>query len=87
MYNIVIERFGIVVTLTGEGGGSITSKMKCSPDDNSPEEKESTARFNDMMSALESMILAHACAGIDIKRPEYIEGIQTACDSCAKATE
>jgi len=33
--------------------------------------------------ALESIILAHACAGIDIESPAYIEGIETSVDAIA----
>jgi len=40
-----------------------------------------------MMDALESIILSHACAGIDVTTPAYLEGIETACNTCAKATE
>jgi hypothetical protein len=35
------------------------------------------------MDALESIIMAHACAGIDIESPAYIEGIETAVEGCA----
>ena len=51
------------------------------------EELENSRSYNHMMDALESMILAHACAGIDITTPAYLEGIETACNACAKATE
>ena len=33
--------------------------------------------------ALESLILAHACAGIDIASPAYVEGIETAVEAIA----
>jgi len=33
--------------------------------------------------AIESMILAHACAGIDIESPAYLEGIETTVDAIA----
>jgi len=29
-------------------------------------------------SGLESMVLAHACAGIDVEDPAYLEGVETA---------
>ena len=76
------------------GGGSITSDMYEEPDIEgltSPEviakEIQECETYNKMMDALKSMILAHACAGIDITTPAYIEGIETACNGCAKATE
>lgn len=39
--------------------------------------------FNNMMDALESILLAHACAGIDIISPAYLEGLETAINACA----
>lgn len=34
-----------------------------------------------MMDAIESVILAHACAGIDIINPAYLKGIKTVVDA------
>ena len=34
--------------------------------------------FNSITNGIESVILAHACAGIDIESPAYLEGIETA---------
>ena len=31
--------------------------------------------------AIESLILAHACAGIDVTSPAYLEGVNTALDA------
>jgi len=42
------------------------------------EEVRSRLTFNAQIDAIESLILAHSCAGIDITSPEYIEGIETA---------
>jgi hypothetical protein len=33
--------------------------------------------------AIESIVLAHACAGIDVESPAYIEGIETSIDAIA----
>ena len=33
------------------------------------------------LDAIESLILAHACAGIDVCSPAYLEGIETAIDA------
>ena len=35
------------------------------------------------INALESLVLAHACAGIDVMAPAYIEGIETAVEAVA----
>jgi hypothetical protein len=39
--------------------------------------------FNAAVDGLESLILAHACAGVDVASPAYIEGIETAVDAIA----
>jgi hypothetical protein len=60
--------------------GSITSHNLCCEDN---VDDEDAITYNHMMDALESLILAHACAGVDVTTPEYIEGIKTAIESCA----
>lgn len=40
-------------------------------------------KYEAAIDALESLILAHAVAGINIKSPAYIEGIETAVDAIA----
>lgn len=41
------------------------------------------AEYNKMMDALESLILGHACAGVNIESPGYLEGIETAVQAIA----
>jgi homoserine dehydrogenase len=36
----------------------------------------------DGMDAIESLILAHACAGVDVADLAYVEGIETAVEAC-----
>lgn len=58
----------------GNGGGEIESEL------NTPlgiDELDNEA-FDAAVHALESIILAHACAGVDVESPAYIEGIETA---------
>ena len=62
---------GVIERTRVYGGGTIESDLR----DGS---KESDIEVN----ALESLILAHAVAGIDIESPAYIEGIETAVDAC-----
>jgi len=69
--------FGIIVKVVN-GSGSITSTDLKIEHNNEKDEL-----YNAAIDAIESMILAHACAGIDINTPEYIEGIETAVNSCA----
>lgn len=39
------------------------------------------SRWNTSIDAIESLILGHFCAGIDVFGPTYREGIQTALDA------
>ena len=69
--------FGIKVNVEN-GSGSITST-----DLKTEHQDEEDELYNAEMDGIESMILAHACAGIDISSPEYIEGIETAVNASA----
>lgn len=66
--------FGIVVTVSGEGNGSIVSDLR---------EDEDNEIYLAAIDGLESLILAHACAGIDIASPAYLEGVETAIEAIA----
>ena len=73
--------FGITVHLDREcspgspAHGSIISQLK------EPGRGILVRRFNAAIDGLEALILAHACAGVDIASPAYIEGIETAVDA------
>lgn len=52
-------------------GASITSTLhEADTDENS--------LYNAAIDGLESLVLAHYCAGIDVTSSEYIEGVETA---------
>ena len=78
MKTIVLPIFGIVITLH-EGGGSITSNMK--EDDNITDVPDDEL-YNASCDGIESMILAHVVAGVDVESSAYLEGIVTAVASC-----
>jgi hypothetical protein len=63
---------GIVVTL-GEGSGTITSDLYEQDDD----------AWNATVDGIEALILGHACAGIDISTPAYLEGVESAIQGAA----
>ena len=44
---------------------------------------ETSVEFNAAMNAIESIVLAHFCANIDVGSKGYIEGINTAVEACA----
>lgn len=62
------------------GGGIVEGTLK---DDYKSGEATLDRQFNDMMDALESILLAHACARIDVISPAYLEGLETAMNACA----
>ncbi len=59
----------LTVTLTGDGGGAISSELNLGE-----------PRVQD---AIESLVLGHACAGVDVEAPEYIEGMRAMLDALA----
>jgi hypothetical protein len=72
---IELPCFNIRVTVA-QNGGAITSDLheeleKAEP---TPESEQYEAAID----GIESMILAHACAGVDIESPAYIQGIEAA---------
>ena len=90
---IKLPCFGIVVELTDEelhaitpnryNGGYITSDLHENPDNSDMEDENDIADYNHAMDGIESLILNHAVAGIDIESPAYIEGIESAVEGCA----
>jgi len=87
MKTIKLPCFGIVVDL-GESdketkgaylGGNINTELH----EEAVEEDDDPTEYNAAMDGIEALILAHACAGIDIESPAYIEGIESAVQACA----
>jgi hypothetical protein len=71
-----LQRLGIVVELSANGGGAIlASPLKDGREDGSQEELLAA------LDAVESVILAHACAGVDVESPAYQTGIETALEA------
>ena len=71
---IKLPCFDIVVELDSEGSGTITSSLH----EDSTVLAEEDVEYHAAIDALESIIMAHAVAGIDIETPAYLEGIETA---------
>lgn len=74
--------YGMIIQLSRKncrktpGSGTITSDLKQAT---TPQDVEYIAAID----GLESLILAHACAGIDVASPAYREGIKTAVEAIA----
>jgi hypothetical protein len=73
MKTLEIKSLGIKLNFdeNDKGCAAITSDMK---DKDAP----SNSLFNAAVDGLESLILAHFCAGIDVASTVYIEGLETA---------
>ena len=63
--------FGIIVE-TSTDGGSIQSRLY--------KDKHTTRKQSDIV---ESMILAHACAGVDVSDYKYIDGLYNCLEAMA----
>jgi len=72
----VIPQYGIKVEISPAGGGTIQSGL--TEVLVGTEEHEDDPQLEGAVHALESLILAHACAGIDIDAPEYVKGLTEA---------
>jgi hypothetical protein len=80
MQLIRLSCFGIEVALDGKGAGTIKSDLIDDADLENPKDAVDVTEYTAAVNAIESLILAHACAGIDISSLAYIEGIETAVD-------
>jgi hypothetical protein len=60
-----------------DNGGSVSSTLKFNGA--GPEDVE----FNQAIDTVESVVLAHACAGVDVEDENYIRGICTVLESIA----
>jgi hypothetical protein len=58
----------------GRRAGSVSSSLHSSETEDD--------HFNAAVDAIESMVLAHACAGIDVTDSKYVEGIRTCVECC-----
>lgn len=82
--NITLPIYGIELVFNGKtkGGGVISSDLHqqlVDPNDSEHIQEQYTAAAD----ALESLILAHAVAGVDVASHFYIEGIKTAVQAIA----
>jgi len=81
---IILPCFGIVVRLVPHDasqpgpslGGKITSNLHEGDGGNAHDREYEAA-----IDGIESLILAHACGGVDIASPAYVAGIQTAVEA------
>ena len=81
-HKIQLPCYGITITLVRENGadkpgsGAITSDLRAAG-------TAVNRQFNAAIDGLEALILAHACAGVDVESPAYVEGVETAVEAIA----
>jgi len=85
---IVIElskNIVFIINLDGHGGGTIESSGvhydETTEIENTFENESDFDGYESQINAIESLILAHACAGVDVKSKPYKNGIQTTLDA------
>ena len=82
MTTISLPCFGITIQLNRKnatqtpGAGIIASDLRTAG-------TAANRQYNAALDGLESLILAHACAGVDVESPAYVEGIETAVEAIA----
>jgi hypothetical protein len=70
----------MLITLTNKGGGTIRSSLS----EDYPYRGHGYLDFHvardirNMLDAVESLVLAHACAGVDVQSTPYLIGLETA---------
>lgn len=74
---VTLPCYGIRLYPTGDGGAGISSDLHLEQPYGWKTEENDTA-YDAAIDALESLVLAHYCAGVDVTTPAYIEGIETA---------
>jgi len=76
-----IPKFEITVTVSENGLGEISSGLKEVLIGSEPSEND--FEILGAVQALESLILGHACAGLDISSPAYVAGLETSLEALA----
>lgn len=74
-YGITVE----VISMSSGTSGGIKSELKRHVFDGEP--TESDLELHGAVHALESLILGHACAGIDIGSEAYVAGLDSAVEA------
>jgi hypothetical protein len=81
MKTYTIEEFGIIVDVE-DGYGEVNSELHEHNETPSTDGWLDEQTYNSMMDAIESLVLAHACEGIDVSSEAYVNGLRTAVEAC-----
>ena len=80
LIEIKIAGHTIKIALDGEGNGEITSDLHMDEDNDEDE------TYNSAIDGLEALVLAQACAGLNVTSQKYAEALETAVDAIANNT-
>ena len=69
---------GMITIILAGPSGSITSDLKFQKDD-----PDYDPAYNASIDAVESLVLAHACAGMDVESAQYQEGLHLTLETIA----
>ena len=83
MKTIKLPIHDIIVQITKNGSASIVSDLHDNIEDDWDDLDPETRDYESAINALESLILAHAVARVNIEDPTYIKGIDTAVTAIA----
>jgi hypothetical protein len=83
---IKLPCYGIVVTFAVGESGELCSDLSREIDNGIDGHAPADDMYNGGLDGIESMILAHAIAGVDIESPAYLEGIETAVEAVSNNT-
>ena len=75
--------YGITVTLVRGNGADEPGSGAIASDLHAAGRSAADRQYNAAIDGLESLILAHACAGVDVESPAYVEGVETAVEAIA----
>ena len=75
--------YGITVTLARGNGADKPGSGAIASDLRAAGRSAADRQYNTAIDGLESLILAHACAGVDVESPAYVEGVETAVEAIA----
>jgi hypothetical protein len=77
-YNIKVNDTEFIKVKVQDGGGTVETNLYDSQDD-------TEILWQSGLDGITSLILAHACIGIDVEDERYVEGVQTAVEACANS--
>ena len=75
--------YGITMTLVRGNGADEPGSGAIASDLHAAGRSAADRQYNAVIDGLESLILAHACAGVDVESPAYVEGVETAVEAIA----